>query len=70
MHLNLYPSDNTKLKALEVGAINIQLQKFKGLDVRSIDINSQVIIYNFIIIYFDSIPAPYNRRNQFFCYSS
>lgn len=30
-----------KLKVLEVGAINIQLQQSKHLDVRSIDINSQ-----------------------------
>ena len=52
-HLNIDKSQNDpigkmeckrakdKLKVLEVGAINIQLQQSKHLDVRSIDINSQ-----------------------------
>lgn len=39
-----------RLKLLEVGAINIQLQKCAWLDVRAIDINSQVI-YKDIDIY-------------------
>jgi hypothetical protein len=32
------------LNTLEVGAINIQLQQYSGLDVRAIDINSQVLV--------------------------
>ena len=41
--LGVYPKGTEmKLKTLEVGAINIQLHQYPGLQVRSIDIHSQV----------------------------
>ncbi len=44
MKLGVYPkgSKAKKLNTLEIGAINIQMQQYPGLKVRSIDINSQV----------------------------
>lgn len=43
--LGVYPRGKNarRLKTLEVGAINTQLQRYPGLAVRAIDINSQVV---------------------------
>jgi hypothetical protein len=51
--LGVYPKGKhlPRLKTLEVGAINTQLQKYPGLDVRAIDINSQVLSNNLSHIY-------------------
>jgi hypothetical protein len=48
--IGLYNPKEIKLNCLEIGAINTQLQKYKGLNVRAIDINSQVN-KTFLIIY-------------------
>lgn len=41
--LGVYPrGSKAKLNTLEIGAINIQLHQYPALQVRSIDINSQV----------------------------
>lgn len=48
--LGIYNEKNReKLNTLEIGAINIQLQRYSGLRVRAIDINSQVLLRHSIL---------------------